>query len=220
MVTIHANKVFIDYGIDWETAWKKHVQQWEPPEKPPYYVTVQQANSRKDPITPNLISGDLRETVDHPHIFLACIFYTDEEIDYGKDRYNKQVASLTSWKEWDDDRILENFGESGDRFEYPDPEIGYIDHAEYSHWPCSVLKDEGDRRYTVRIHQTPLTSHWIKETQWEKHKLPRILTEYRRESIRYFVKPEDQDHMLPNAFRHHVGIPDGIFPDHWMNLRN
>lgn len=182
-------------------------------------MTVQDANDREDPIPKNLISGNLRETVDHPHIFLGCVFYTDfyEEIDYGGARYKNEEARATDWKGWDDEKILKFFGEDGSGYEYPEPELGYITHDEYSHWPCSVLKDEGNELYTVRIHQTPLRT---RETLWTKHNLPRILTNYDRESIRYFVKSEDQDHTLPNAFRHHVGVPEGIFPDHWMNLKN
>ncbi len=182
-------------------------------------MTVQDANDREDPIPKNLISGNLRETIDHPHIFLGCVFYTDfnEEIDYGGTRYKDAAARATDWKGWDDEKILQFFGEDGSGFEYPEPELGYITHDEYSHWPCSVLKDEGNELYTVRIHQTPLKT---RKTLWAKHNLPRILTNYDRESIRYFVKSEDQDHTLPNAFRHHVGVPEGIFPDHWMNLRN
>ena len=188
-------------------------------------MTVQDANYRDDePIMKNLISGDLRETVDHPHIFLACQYSTDEEIDYGTKIYNENSNRVANWKLWDDNRILEQYGSDGEDFEYADPEQGYITHSEYSHWPCSVLKEEskeeGDETYTVRIHQSPLDSRWIKTTSWEEYNLPRILTNYPRDSIRYFIKPEDQDHALPNAFRHHVGIPDGIYPDNWLNLRN
>ena len=193
LAEIITNEVFIDYGIDWETAWKTHVEYWKAPEKPSYYVTVQDANDREDPIPKNLISSNLRETVDHPHIFLGCVFYTDynEEIDYGGTRYKEDIARGIDWKGWDDGKILRVYGEDGSEFEYPEPEVGYITHQEYSHWPCSVLKDEGNERYTVRIHQTPLETGSTKKTLWAKRNLPRILTNYNRESIRYFVKPEE-----------------------------
>lgn len=220
--------VFIDYGIDWETAWKKHIQQWTPPEKPPYFVTVQEANKREEPISESLISGDLRETVEHPYVFLACQYETDNKIDYGGDRYSNNNPD---WKNWNDEEILEEFAVDGEDYGYPNPQLGYINHEEYSHWPCSVLKEEDDadnedddddkggKRYTVRIHQSPLNSYETETTLWEEHNLPRLFTNYRRESIRFFVKPESQDHTLPNAFRHHVGVPDGIFPEHWKNLK-
>jgi hypothetical protein len=223
-------RVFLDYGVEWENAWKNHVQQWTPPEKPLYFVTVQEANKREEPIIESLISGDLRETVDHPYVFLACQYETVNEIDYRGYHYNNNI---TDWKNWTDEEILKKFAFDGEDYGYPDTQLGYIKHKEYSHWPCSVLKeedddeedddeegeDEDDKRYTVRIHQSPLRSHETKTTLWEEHDLPRILTNYRRESIRFFVKPQSQDHTLPNAFRHHVGVPDGIFPEHWKNLK-
>lgn len=224
-------EVFIDYGVEWENAWKKHVQQWIPPPKPPNFVTVQDANKRKDPIMESLISGDLRETIYHPYIFLACVFETDELDDYGNEEGKFNTAKIngnnnyTDWKTWDDEKIMENFSDDGEDYVYRDRDLGYITHREYIHWPCSVLKVEETgkynlQRYTVRIEQSPLRSEQTRTTNWEEFGLPRILTDYRRESIRYFVRPDAQDHALPNAFRHHVGVPDGIFPEHWKNLKN
>ena len=212
--------VFIDYGIEWETAWKNHVKKWLPPERPPNFVTVQEANKRMEPIMKSLISGDLRKTVQHPHIFLACQYYTHDEVDYEEDNEeDSENDPYADWKSWTDEKILEEFADDGEDFVYS--ELGYIDHAEYSHWPCSVLKEEDvdEERYTVRIHQSPLDSEVTATTVWKEKHWPRILTNYRRESIRYFIKPEDQDHMLPNVFRHHVGVPEGIFPEQWKNLK-
>ena len=162
----------------------------------------------------SLISGDLRKTVKHPYVFLACQFETSE-VDYGTYVYRES----TDWKSWSDKRILKNYGEDGNEYEYSSPNLGYIKHDEYSHWPCSVLEDEGDGRYTVRIHQSPLRSGETQTTLWEENDLPRILTNYRRESIRYFIRPTAQDHTLPNAFRHHIGVPEGTYPELWKNLK-
>merc|ERR1711957_390476 len=106
----------------------------------------------------------------------------------------------------------------GGDFVYRD-KTGYVYHEEWSHWPCSVLKVNNDGKYIVQIHQSPLHSGKTATTNWGYNNVPRILTNYRRESIHFFVKPESQDHMLSGAFRHHVGVPDGIFPEHWMNIK-
>ena len=228
------NTVFIDYGIEWENAWRKHIQKWVPPEKPSNFLTVQEANKRQDPIMESLISGDLRTTIEHPYLFLGCQYETDNAIDYEEgeeeeeegeettivnERYGSKVEkSNGEWKSWSDEKIIEKYSDDGEDYVYGDSS-GYINHAEYSHWPCSVLKDEGNGRYTVRIHQSPLHSDSTETTLWSEKDLPRIFTNYRRESIHFFVKPTSQDHMLEGAFRHHVGIPEGIFPEHWKNLR-
>eukprot|EP00978_Attheya_sp_CCMP212_P002280 scaffold4686_cov53-Attheya_sp.AAC.3 len=39
-----------------------------------------------------------------------------------------------------------------------------------------------------------------------------------REAFVFTDKVKSTDQFLPNAFRHHLGMPDGMFPDAWMNL--
>ena len=201
--------------MEWENAWNEHTKKWTPPEKQSNFMTAQEGNKRKGPIIGSLISGDLREIVDHPHLFLGCQYETDDDIDYDGKRYSKFNSK---WTTWTDRQILEAYADDGGDFVYGD-KLGYINHRQYSHWPCSVLRATEDGKYTVRIHQSPLESKQTETTIWEQNNVPRILTNYQRESIRYFVKPTSQDHTLPGAFRHHVGVPVGIFPEHWKNLK-
>lgn len=120
-----------------------------------------------------------------------------------------------SWKDWSDKKILDKFAEDGAKFGYPDDALGYSKHDDTSHWPCSVLLKEKEGIYTVRIHQNP----WENELDWEKNDLPRILTGYKRSDIHYFVKPFASDQQLPGAFRYPLGMPDGMFPEQWKNLK-
>eukprot|EP00536_Pseudo-nitzschia_multiseries_P015474 jgi/Psemu1/246888/estExt_Genewise1.C_8940007 len=208
-------EVFIDYGEEWEKAWLEHLKQWHPPEKMANFATVYELNHKQEPIAKHLISGDLRKTVEHPYFFLGCQYWTEDGPDYSEKWYHKTDKP---WTSLDDEQILAKYSENGNEFGYDD-ETGYINHREYSHWPCSVLKEHDDGTYTVRIHQSPLDSYKTEETIWSKNDWPRILTNYRRESIHFFIKPESQDHMLPGVFRHHVGLPDGIYPEQWKNMK-
>jgi hypothetical protein len=211
-------EVFIDYGIDWENAWMKHVEKWNnrvPKIKESDYISAQEANSRKGPIMKNLISGNLRENAVHPYLLLGCQYEIDENIDFKNKNYTKPDKF---WKTMNDKQILQTYSEDGSDYVYYD-KLGYINHNEYSHWPCSVLKEEGagTGRYTVQIHQSPLRSKKTRTTSWSKNNVPRILTNYKQESIHYFIKPNSQDHIRPGVFRHHVGLPDNIYPNHWKN---
>ena len=118
-----------------------------------------------------------------------------------------------------DEKILETFASPGDGFVYAGNE-GYVDHEEYSHWPCSILKSGKEKgRYTIRIHMSPLKGAEPSETSWNKNEVPRILTNYPQESIHYFVKPSATDQMLPNSFRYPIGFPHKLFPKQWKNKR-
>jgi hypothetical protein len=80
-----------------------------------------------------------------------------------------------------------------------------------SHWPCDVLEDNnGDGTYTVRIQQIPF---FFRSQPWDKHGVPRLLTNYPRASIHYF--PIQSDQHLPSTFRHPMGMPEDLVPQQW-----
>lgn len=92
-----------------------------------------------------------------------------------------------------------------------------------SFFPCSVISsstaDEGHiskgdspngHSYTVRIF--PSIFHDLRTRD-----LPIIYKDYPRSSIQYFTKPGLGDQHLQNAFRHHIGIPEAMFPSQWKN---
>ena len=168
----------------------------------------------------NLISNDLRINVNHPYLMLGCQYEIDPKLDF-KNRNYKQPNKF--WKDLNDADILKKYSGDGSEYVYEDAEMKYLEHREYSHWPCSVLKEEDpiQGRYTVQIHQTPLKGGYeTRKTAWANNNVPRILTNYSQESIHYFIKPNAQDHQLPGAFRHHIGLPPGIYPEHWLNYKN
>jgi len=84
------------------------------------------------------------------------------------------------------------------------------------HWPCQVLKNEGDGKYTVRIlaHPSP------KEEQegWVRRNQARILTNYSGTLIKFIHKSYMSDQYLPGAFRHSIEIQDSMFPSQWKDL--
>jgi hypothetical protein len=200
-------EVFLDYGLDWEEAWLKHVNLWKPLPSMPSAKVV---NDLKDP--PNyLLSNDLREEVHHPHLFAGCQYFETKEDN------NKVWAQRDpSWRNLTDEKILKKFARDGSKF------VGqYSNHDDLSYWPCVIFRpkpnEDDDETYTVRILQQhfPDTKH----QPWYFHDLPRILTKYPRKSIHFFVNSSDRDQLQEGVFRHHIGFPDEIFPEHWKNLK-
>lgn len=203
-------EVFIDYGREWEEAWEKHVANWKPPVDSTFqsYVSPTELNEKEGPFE-MLVSGDLREKVDHPNLFTGCIFW---ETNF--DEESRWSITDLNWEQLDNITLLERFA-SNDGAEY----FGdYEDQHDGSYWPCSVIRSEDDdgSTYTVRI-LGPTRGHSHKPT-WYKNRLPRFITKYPRESIRYFNGPYKSDQHVPGAFRHHIEIRNDIFPEQWKDL--
>jgi hypothetical protein len=211
------DEIFVDYGLDWETAWDAHVKSWKPSEKiTDEWITAKEANEQ-GAILPAFISGDLREEPSHPYLFTGCIYKLtnqDEDEDYH--------TPYAEWKTASDEELLRWYADDGAWFRQ-----NYSDHPDYSHWPCNVLKDNGDGTYIVQIQQSPHFKYnypWSKgdgkpgpggEQPWEKNGVPRLLTNYPRWSIHYFPKPYQSDQHLPSAFRHAIGMPEELVPQQW-----
>jgi hypothetical protein len=204
-------EVYIDYGETWEDAWEKHVANWKPPSPPisldgkseELFVTAKEANENEGPLD-LLVSRDLREIPRHPYLFTGCQYYTTKR--------DKDVLWDTpnAWEELSDEEILKYYANDGSIYEGV-----YSNHGDRTYWPCSVFRKEANDTYVVRILQ-----HTQKDKQkWYKNKLPRLLTNYPRESIHYFVRPYASDQHLPGVFRHPIGIRDEIFPAQWKNRK-
>lgn len=202
-------EVFMDYGRGWEEAWDKHVATWKPPVDDylfEAYVSPTELNENMGPL--EMVSGDLRQIIKHPNLFTGCIFW---KTDFDEDE--RWEWPDPEWKNLDDQTILERFS-SSDGIHYSGD---YQDQFDDSYWPCAVVgseKDDGST-YTVRIIQSRRHS----EAKWHEKYLPRFITNYPRESIRYFNKPYTSDLHLVDAFRHPIEIRDDIFPDQWKNKK-
>lgn len=225
------DEVFLDYGIEWERAWADHVARWTPPPRPTPvsassssarsgpWVSAQAANA--DPggtVLESLVSGDIRRTVQHPYLFTGCVYWPTEWDGHSV----FQQVPPSGWEALSDQELLQSYSDQGDFYLYRDPRK-YQHHADHTHWPCTVLRQDGPESYLVRIHPPP----WVPAIQggsrsavlaWRDNGLPRLLRKYPRDSIHYFVRPYASDQHLAQSFRHEMRIPDDMFPPQWKNL--
>ena len=199
-------EVYMDYGEEWEEAWAKHVATWKPPAglDGDSVVTAKEANEQSEPLQ-LLVTGDLRNVSDHPYLFTGCQYWVTS-----MDKDDVWYKKNPKWMEMKDEEILHMYADDGLVF-YGN----YASHRDRYHWPCTVIRQEEKGRYTVRIHQ----ADWKSDRPWHRNDLPRILTNYPRSSIHYFVKPYAGDQHLPGVFRHPIGIRDEIFPEQWKNRK-
>ncbi|KAL7564516.1 hypothetical protein ACA910_017675 [Epithemia clementina (nom. ined.)] len=209
-------EVFIDYGEAWEEAWEKHMQGWTPPPRiVPNWISAKEANAQKGPILQELTAGlgKIVDTVDHPYLMTGCVYWTKDWDSHAVFRKpNPNWQNNQTYLE-----VLNTYSDDGSAYKYKDSK-GYAGHNDGLHWPCTVLWQQNPRQdtYVVRIHPAPSVDP--SSLPWARNGLPRLLKNYPRESIRYFVKPYASDQHLPGAFRQPIGLRDGVLPDQWRNI--
>lgn len=86
--------------------------------------------------------------------------------------------------------------------------------------PCDIL-DKYGRNATVDIREWDGEG----EEEWDYYgdynwtfANENILVNLSVADIKFFAGAGSSDQYLEGAFRHHIGIPDGLWPEHWMNL--
>jgi hypothetical protein len=198
------DEVLMDYGDEWAMAWESHLKSWIPHK---YSISAKEANDAKVP--PDfMISGDLRRIAKDSRLFAGCQFWPTKF-----DTSKIWEKTNPKWTNLNDTEILRLYSEDGSNY------VGsYKTHRGMNYWPCSIIRSEdaAHSKYTVRIFQIPFEEE---EELWDINNLPRFLTNYSRESIHFFVRKLKGDYYLPGVFRHKIGIPDDVFPEHWKNRK-
>ena len=191
----------MDYGSAWEEAWVRHVANWDSNGDTPV-ESVTKWNEDTGPV--RIMSGDLRQLADHPKIQTGCVYWENNEHD--------DVERDDGWRHWSDERILRVYGRDGSQFT-PENSRNYHDGGAY--WSCSVVREDNNGTYVVRVFPSSFAVQGI--PKWYLESVPRFLTSYPRRSIRYFTQPYKSDVHLLKAFRHHIDIRDDIFPTQWRD---
>merc|ERR1712232_1025295 len=156
-------EIFMDYGLEWETAWDDHIAQWKPPtggDAAYKSIKLLQAEGIFE------ISDVRSEWSPKGNAMTVCVYWERRKRTYNRSSWTEY--NLNSWTEMSDSNIIEKFGTNGDNYELDGPEeYGFF-------WPCSIIKKERNDRYTVRIFQSKSNEL----TAWEVKNIPCILTNY------------------------------------------
>jgi hypothetical protein len=181
-------KVFIDYGEEWEKAWEGHIQSWEAPSAENHGSVKQMIDNVVDLKTPEELEDD-----PYPeNIRLSCQFVVDEEHEDEEEEYLDEEYWITH-----DDTFMQ-----------------YRDGGE--HWPCEVIdriKGGSEGIYSVEIFQSPSRD----ETKWTELGMRRIVEQFPRESISFRLQSRSSDHYLPGVFRQPLGLPKEMLIESWMS---
>lgn len=213
-------EVLIDYGEEWQRAWDEHIKKWEaiPPEKDFNNLTLwteKTANNRGKAgyVRAEVFNSDLKSPIrtveeqatdPYPHsVDLQCLVSIGHDASY---LHAPQTIPLFK-RMWDEER--DNDAE-GDLIFHPcnitwryNKRDLYVDLKDDEYFHEFEYDAELNIRKTfedVIIHETHIITH----IPWK--------------AIRFFNKPYTSDVFLKQAFRHEMGLPDGVWPKAWMNL--
>jgi len=205
-----SEEIFIDYGTEWERAWKDHVDSWKPAQSEAHvkdsWISAKEANDNREETLKKFTTNNLREvSSNHTYLFTGCHYWVDKQDEH--EFYNQKNKN---WTNFSDEDIIKTYADDGERYS-KNHDKRYQFHRDHSFWPCQVLNRETEDTYTVRILQSPFE----KDQPWKKNDVPRLLVNFSLQGIRFFVKPYKSDQHIKDAFRHPIGIPDEMFPEQW-----
>ena len=77
-----------------------------------------------------------------------------------------------------------------------------------SSFKCNVMKRGNGGFYEVKV----------QADDFEESNVEKIVVNVPRHAIEFVYKPYKSDHHLKNTFRHHISLPNEIFPSQWMDI--
>lgn len=183
-------EVFIDYGPEWEAAWKKYIKDWRPLSESDNYIAGAELQSDF-----SITLRTAEEQRSEP--------YSDNVMFFCQYEYYEGYPEGT-WK-WET-------GWYGSPF-YPckilsrDSSIADDGTATYTYGAIMMTLSD-------IIESNTFVPSEVVIPDGEKH----IMTGIPRDAIEIRDKMYTKDEYMPNSFRHEMMMPDDIFPDAWMNL--
>lgn len=181
-------EILIDYGEEWQEAWERHAQEWQPTAKASDYQSPSAFNSRK--------AEEIRTVKDEPYPFnigTAC-YYVPYRFDRSEGKYDHEAKKLFFYHDWSDSQH------------------GCLR-------PCNILDisfGQGDSfTVTAEMKNVPELAEncFIQEGQFH------IISNVPDSAMMFVDKPFTRAPYLgDNIFRHYIGLPEGVFPNAWMNI--
>mmetsp|Transcript_13649 Transcript_13649/g.27752 ORF Transcript_13649/g.27752 Transcript_13649/m.27752 type:complete len:633 (+) Transcript_13649:74-1972(+) len=215
-------EVFIDYGREWEKAWKKYVKEWKPPIDSDDFApaaTLQKSVLQQDDLLIPLRTISEQEDEPYPqNLVFYChtvTFGTAEDMAneglylWGDDEWEYEWSEWNDWSGWEFD--ANNSARWTPKF------------------PCKIIHrseeasfdDDGNNighRYSAIL----LTEDEVEENMWAEIIIPQneqhMIHDIPRAAISVRDKMYSKNEFLYGSFRHAMMIPDDIFPKAWINL--
>lgn len=187
-------ELLLDYGIEWDNAWKEHVKQWKPP------------NNNNNQSKPYIYPADIDETLP---------LRTVNELK--KLPYPNHLTTICMTPDWH--RKNENHTTWYDITADTDTSSEWFELMTY----CHILErihvvESDDYIYTVSLIFTYNDNKKLISYYNESIPLDKQYIDYQvpRHAIRFIEKPYHDDEHLLSAFRHPIQLPSSLTPISWQ----
>lgn len=191
-------EVFIDYGVEWEDAWKTHVANWKTPCKS--YASksskmVKAMNLAKFSSSHQKWSDDHFTVCKPPKSYEEGVHLVQES-----DKVPKGIRETTSI-------IYHGITWNHPGFEYS--------RSGKSRLPCQIISSDPEAKtFSVAIFDQSKES---KIPELAEARVLQIAQNLPAHHLDFINRPFRSDMHLKGAFRHPIKLPDDIFPPQWKD---
>jgi hypothetical protein len=203
-------EIFLDYGESWVKGWREHLEQFQPNSSLEYEQYISAAEYRT--LYPNEPIRTLKEQQTNPYppnLQTSCFYCT-----FGEPSDLQSVSSM----------LVDDLGTVDVRTVWNSTihDFGCL-------LPCSILSRSfvnasrsnsfqpkpDDYYYTALI--SPLDNEFLPASHIMVEDERHIVYHIPMSKVKIVDKEYTTDIHIPNAFRHHINVPDGMYPDLWLH---
>ena len=187
------DEIFFDYGDMWEKAWKEHIENWEAEDDEEDYKSASEWNAMN---LPQIKTTEERKEDPYPeNLFVGF------QMEY-------DPSEPSDAQEEKDGVLIKTFLWSNVSRNRTSPV-----------WPCAVPErvktSSGEEVYTIILHNHP-------DMEQDDFSIPSNqtvkITGVPREGLTFVDRVDSTDMLLTTVFRHEIHVPEGIFPEAWMDI--
>ena len=191
-------EIFLDYGLEWMKAWKSHLGRWRYDDDS--YVSAQRYGEQYDVSVLRTPKEQLMDP--YPtNLMFACEFSEDWEDPEPGDFFQR-----AEFDDWEEDLRCMLPCTVQDRYDTPHYEDGdpiYPDEEEVYHVALIEVDENHDVKFDCLL---------VHNVEYEILNVP-------RSAIHLLDRPYTSEAFRPQAFRHKMGVPPGLYPDAWMERK-
>jgi hypothetical protein len=195
-------EITVNYGPEWEEAWANHVENWAPEESEKDYMSA--ANYLEAGLFTIRTEEELVENPYPDNLGTACYYIPTYD-----PTYEYEVV---------DDAVEVDWNFSSEYAEDEEEDYAFP----LCFYPCDIIDSEelnGTHAYmAVLFNHFPAGVGDWDDRCWLPPGLDYIVTGIPSRAITLIDLPYTSDEHIPGAFRHEIGVPEGLFPPEWLDL--